>query len=136
MISSSPTRRGINIFAAEGAPVVAVNDGVIKKIGDSPELGKYVVLQDAYGNRFTYAELGQIVRDHRTVVMPSGKREAGPGRQREPAPPALALPERADGEQAAEKPARKRRRSKGRRNPQGRVEGYCRHGPGPDRQLR
>ena len=31
VISSSPTRRGINIFAAEGAPVVAVNDGVIKQ---------------------------------------------------------------------------------------------------------
>ena len=63
VISSSPTRRGINIFAAEGSPVVAVNDGVIQKIGDSKKLGKYVVLEDAYGNRYTYAELGTIVRD-------------------------------------------------------------------------
>ena len=60
MISSSPTRRGINIFAAEGAPVVAVNDGVIEKLGNSKKLGHYVVLEDAYGNRFTYAELGTI----------------------------------------------------------------------------
>ena len=67
MISSSPTRRGINIFADEGAPVVAVNDGVIKAIGNSRKLGKYIVLEDAYGNRYTYAELGQIVRDHRGV---------------------------------------------------------------------
>ena len=57
-ITDSPTRRGIGIYADEGAPVVAVNDGVITEIGKSNELGKYVVLQDAYGNRYTYAELG------------------------------------------------------------------------------
>ena len=34
VISSSPTRRGINIFAAEDSPVVAVNDGVIRKMGE------------------------------------------------------------------------------------------------------
>ena len=39
VISSSPTRRGINIFAAEGAPVVAVNDGVVVKMGKSKRLG-------------------------------------------------------------------------------------------------
>ena len=59
VISSSPTRRGINIFAAEGAPVVAVNDGVIQKSGNSEKLGNYVVLEDAYGNRYTYAEARQ-----------------------------------------------------------------------------
>ena len=37
VISSSPTRRGINIFAAEEAPVVAVNDGVIEKMGRSEQ---------------------------------------------------------------------------------------------------
>jgi hypothetical protein len=61
-ISSSPTARGINIFSHQGAPVVAVNDGVIKAVGKSPKLGKYIVLEDAYGNRYVYAELGQIVR--------------------------------------------------------------------------
>ena len=35
VITSSPTRRGINIFSRQGAPVVAVNDGVIKKIDHS-----------------------------------------------------------------------------------------------------
>jgi hypothetical protein len=40
--------------------VVAVNDGVVKDIGESKELGRYLVLQDAYGNRFTYAELGRV----------------------------------------------------------------------------
>jgi hypothetical protein len=60
VISSSPTRRGINIYSREEAPVVAVNDGVIKQIGHSRKLGNYIVLEDAYGNRFTYAELGRI----------------------------------------------------------------------------
>jgi hypothetical protein len=60
VISSSPTERGINIYSREGAPVVAVNDGVIKRIGKSDRLGRYIVLEDAYGNRFTYAELGEV----------------------------------------------------------------------------
>ena len=60
VISSSPTERGINIYSREGAPVVAVNDGVIKRIGKSDRLGRYIILEDAYGNRFTYAELGEV----------------------------------------------------------------------------
>ena len=51
VISDSPTRRGINIYSKDGAPVVAVNDGVITKIGENKQLGKFIVLRDAYGNR-------------------------------------------------------------------------------------
>jgi len=97
VISSSPTPRGINIFAAEGAPVVAVNDGVIEKMGSSPRLGNYVVLQDAYGNRYTYAELGQIVREHRSVVMPTGKERRLPVESEDLRPRLRALPGRSDG---------------------------------------
>jgi hypothetical protein len=100
VIASSPTRRGINIFSSDGAPVVAVNDGVIEKMGDSPKLGRYVVLQDAYGNRFTYAELGQIVRQHRSVVMPSGKERRVPIDSQNLRPRLRALPSRSDGGQA------------------------------------
>jgi murein DD-endopeptidase MepM/ murein hydrolase activator NlpD len=60
VVSSSPTRRGIDIFSREGAPVVAVNDGVITDMGKSKKLGRYIVLRDAYGNRFTYAQLGEV----------------------------------------------------------------------------
>ncbi len=60
IISGSPTRRGINVYSKVNAPVVAVNDGVIKKMGESPDLGKFIVLEDAYGNRYTYAQLGQV----------------------------------------------------------------------------
>jgi len=75
VISSSPTRRGINIYSHQGAPIVAVNDGVIKAIGDSPKLGKYIVLEDAYGNRYIYAELGQIVRQGGGVLSPNGAKQ-------------------------------------------------------------
>ncbi|HEX4669031.1 MAG TPA: lytic murein transglycosylase [Solirubrobacterales bacterium] len=98
VISSSPTRRGINIFSREGAPVVAVNDGVIRKLGSSPQLGKYVVLEDTYGNRYTYAELGEVVRDHRLVVMPTGKEQRVPVESQDLRPRLRALPDRAAGD--------------------------------------
>ncbi|MFL5892622.1 MAG: lytic murein transglycosylase [Solirubrobacterales bacterium] len=71
IISSSPTRRGINIYSHDGAPVVAVNDGTIKRIGHDPKLGNYIVLQDNYGNRFTYAQLGRI---EKAYPVPKQKR--------------------------------------------------------------
>jgi hypothetical protein len=98
VISSSPTPRGINIFSEQGAPVVAVNDGVIRKLGRSERLGSYVVLEDTYGNRFTYAELGQLVRDRRLVVMPTGKEKRVPVESQNLRPRLRALPERAEGE--------------------------------------
>jgi hypothetical protein len=64
VIASNAQRRSINIYSSLNAPVVAVNDGVIKKMGDSKELGKFIVLQDAYGNRYTYAHLGRIAKVH------------------------------------------------------------------------
>ena len=60
VVTSSPTRRGINIYSRKDAPVVAVNDGTIKRIGHNSKLGNYVVLRDTYGNRFTYAQLGRV----------------------------------------------------------------------------
>ena len=75
VISSSPTRRGINIFSHQGAPIVAVNDGTIKAIGNSPKLGKFIVLEDAYGNRYTYAELGQIVHAGGGILASNGARQ-------------------------------------------------------------
>ena len=102
VVSSSPTRRGINIFAREGAPVVAVNDGVIVKMGKSKKLGRYVVLSDAYGNRYIYAKLGSIVRKHRRVVMPTGKEKRVPVDSENIRPRLYALPGRAgDAERAA-----------------------------------
>jgi hypothetical protein len=98
VISSSPTPRGINIFSKEGAPVVAVNDGVIRKLGRSEKLGNFVVLEDTYGNRYTYAELGQLVRHRRLVVMPTGKEKRIPVESENLRPRLRALPERTGSE--------------------------------------
>jgi Transglycosylase SLT domain/Peptidase family M23 len=101
VISSSPTRRGINIFAREGAPVVAVNDGIVVKQGNSKTLGRYVVLRDAYGNRYTYAELGHLIRDRRLVVMPTGDEKRVPVDSQNIRPRLYALPDRVEREEHA-----------------------------------
>jgi hypothetical protein len=59
-IGSDAASKGTNIFAAQGSPVIAVNDGRIVKIGQSQKLGRYVELQDATGNVYTYAHLGSV----------------------------------------------------------------------------
>jgi hypothetical protein len=59
LIESDENRRSIAIFADTGAPVIAVNDGVIQSVGRSHALGRHVVLEDVYGNRYTYAGLGR-----------------------------------------------------------------------------
>jgi murein DD-endopeptidase MepM/ murein hydrolase activator NlpD len=59
-IDSDPTSTGTSIFAKQGAPVIAVNDGKIVKLGENQKLGRYIVLQDQTGNTYTYAQLGSI----------------------------------------------------------------------------
>jgi transglycosylase-like protein with SLT domain len=58
VISSNDNRRSVRIFAQKGSPVVATNDGEIKKIGANRKLGRFIVLQDVYGNRYMYSHLG------------------------------------------------------------------------------
>jgi membrane-bound lytic murein transglycosylase B len=61
--SGSPQEvAGTTIYSDMGAPVIAVQDGVITKVGESPTLGKYVSLRDAFGNTYTYAQLGNIAK--------------------------------------------------------------------------
>jgi hypothetical protein len=102
VISSSPTRRGINIFAKQGSPVVAVNDGVVRKFGHSSKLGNFVVLEDTYGNRYTYAGLGKLVRQGRTVVTPGGKEKKVPVESQDLRPRLRAIPQRAGAGAATE----------------------------------
>ena len=62
VVSSDDSRSNIDVFAKRGSPVVSTNDGVIKKIGQSKRLGRYIVLQDVYGNRYSYSGLGSTAR--------------------------------------------------------------------------
>jgi murein DD-endopeptidase MepM/ murein hydrolase activator NlpD len=59
-VNGDPRRHSINIFAKPGSPVIAVNDGRVVKLGVDPQLGRYVILQDVYGNRFMYSHLGSL----------------------------------------------------------------------------
>jgi hypothetical protein len=53
---------GTTIYSEANAPVIAVQDGQVVQIGDSPELGRFVSLRDAYGNTYTYAQLGGVAQ--------------------------------------------------------------------------
>jgi Transglycosylase SLT domain/Peptidase family M23 len=64
LVTSSAHRRSINIFTRRGAPVIAVNDGIVQKIGKDSKLGRYIVLQDVYGNSYTYAHLGSVSKEY------------------------------------------------------------------------
>jgi Transglycosylase SLT domain len=104
VVESKDDRRGIEIYARRGSPAVATNDGVIKKIGRNKRLGRYVVLQDVYGNRYLYGHLDSVARYHpvpkedasehrpaRALKASDGRRDARPsqpasaGRQPDPA---------------------------------------------------
>ena len=60
VVEANQDRRGIRIYARRGAPVVAVNDGRIVRKGETKRLGKYIQLQDSYGNTYTYGHLGKV----------------------------------------------------------------------------
>ena len=82
--------------------MIAVNDGKIVKIGQSKQLGRYVELQDATGNIYTYANLGSIPSPYPVPKPRQGDRELDRqgARSPRPAPPRAGRPP----------PARSRRR--------------------------
>ncbi|HEX7289550.1 MAG TPA: lytic murein transglycosylase [Conexibacter sp.] len=89
-VEGDPARRSINVFARAGAPVIAVNDGRIVRLGRNRKLGRFVVLQDVYGNRFTYSHLGSLAHKY---PVPKPRRNAGAAAHAElELPPADARP--------------------------------------------
>jgi hypothetical protein len=85
-VQSSATRRGIDIFADAGSPVIAVQDGTITELGHTARLGRYVKLRDAYGNTYTYAHLKNVAT---RVPVPKAKTQSKASIAKE-----LALPSR------------------------------------------
>jgi hypothetical protein len=99
VIESDERRRGIEIFAKAGSPVIAVNDGKVIRIGKSKRLGRYVVLQDVYGNTYTYARLKKVAETY-----PAPRKRARKGAKRRGLP-TTEHESKADAKAAKSKPA-------------------------------
>jgi murein DD-endopeptidase MepM/ murein hydrolase activator NlpD len=102
-VEGDPTRRSINIFARAGAPVIAVNDGRIVKLGQNDRLGRFVVLEDVYGNRYTYSHLGSVASKYpvpkpRTADAASASELELPKADARPTAPASAGAQRPSGQ--------------------------------------
>jgi len=112
VVEGSKHRRGIKIFARRGAPVIAVNDGKIVRIGRNRRLGRFVQFQDVYGNTYTYARLAKVAKTYpapryRTTTRKAVARELKlPAKDAAPTAPASATTVKAS--RRAEAPARRR----------------------------
>ncbi len=92
-VDGNPARRSVNIYARAGSPVIAVNDGRIVKLGQSAQLGRFVVLEDVYGNRYTYGHLGSLSSRYpvpKTQPAPQSNTELEPKHDAKPTGPATA----------------------------------------------
>jgi hypothetical protein len=49
-----------DIFAGSAAAVVSAQDGTVVSIGRSHKLGRFIVVRNAFGDRFTYANLASV----------------------------------------------------------------------------
>ena len=121
VVDGSKHRRGIKVFARRGAPVVAVNDGRIVRIGRSKRLGRFVQLQDVYGNTYTYARLAKVAKNfpapkQRTTTRKQVARELElPAKDAKPTAPASATTVKASKRKAVKRSAAA--------EPQGRAQG-------------
>lgn len=95
LVESDDERREIEIFAQKGSPIVAANDGKIVNVGENERLGKFVVLQDVYGNTYTYSGLGEVA-DYYPVLREHALAETE----------VKALPAHGQGESAVDAPQR------------------------------
>jgi hypothetical protein len=61
---------GTAIYSSPGAPVIAVSDGRVLKIGHNATLGRYLVLEDQTGNTYIYSQLGSIQARYPVLKAP------------------------------------------------------------------
>jgi soluble lytic murein transglycosylase-like protein len=88
----SGTLPGTVIYTQAHAPVIAVQDGIVVGTGDSPQLGHFVDLRDAYGNTYTYAQLGWIARYYPVLQPHEGGGEGSAAARSQAAEPRPAGP--------------------------------------------
>ncbi len=86
-VSSDGNRRSIEIEAEGGSPVIAVNDSVVRSIDRNAGT---VVIEDAYGNRYSYAGLGSVATVHPVPRRDESSGAEGPGGAAPKADPAPA----------------------------------------------
>jgi hypothetical protein len=113
VVEGSKHRRGIKVFARRGAPVIAVNDGKVIRVGETKRLGRFVQFQDVYGNTYTYGRLAKVAKTYpapreRTTTRKAIARELSlPAKDAKPTAPASATKVRATKRTAAAPAARK-----------------------------
>ena len=76
-----PAVVGASVAASPGAPVLAVQTAEVIRIGRNATLGRFIELRDAYGNTYTYANLGRVLKRRGTWLAPGtvlGSVGAGP----------------------------------------------------------
>ncbi len=59
-VNARAQRKGIDIFAKAGSPVIAVQDATVTRIGTNARLGKFIEIRDVYGNTYTYGGLKKV----------------------------------------------------------------------------
>jgi len=102
------SKRGVVVSGNAGAPVVSSVDGKVVAIGHSAGRGNYVIVQDAFGNRFSYAHLGRLSASY--PVMKSRGLSGAEIRRQLGLPPSSAVtgpaPSRGGARASARKPFR------------------------------
>ena len=63
-ITGTRGRTGVDITAADGAPVIAVQDGRVVAMGSTERLGRFIQVRDVYGNTYTYGHLASLSALH------------------------------------------------------------------------
>ncbi len=69
--------RSLRLSVSDGARIVAVADARVVRMGRSARLGRYVRLQDAFGNTYTYGRLSRFEQRF-PVLRPAPRRTAAP----------------------------------------------------------
>lgn len=69
--------RFADLLGPVGAPVTAVQDGRIVKLGHTHKLGNYLALRDVYGDVFTYAGMGSIAPNYPVAAHPLKAKHTG-----------------------------------------------------------